>query len=64
MTNTNTHDTAVKVDVYADEFRPVLKLLNLALMNKDVLECMSNAEVHKVYGFKDDFATLALEYTE
>ena len=61
---TEMYSTAVKVDVYSDEFRPLLKLLNLALMSKEVTEYMSNAEMHKVYAFKDDFATLALEYTE
>jgi len=58
------YSTAVKVDVYSDEFRPILKLLNLALMSKEVTQYMSDVEMHKVYAFKDDFASLALEYTE
>ena len=61
---TATHSTAVAVEIFPDEFRPILKLLNLALMNKDVTDCMSQAEVHKIYAFKDDFADTALEFSE
>ena len=59
-----THETAIKVDVYTDELMPVLKLLNLALMCKDVTMWMSEEQLDKIYGFKDDWATLALEYKE
>ena len=59
---THTHDTAVAIEIYPDEFRPLLKLLNLALMCKEVTVCMSQAEVHKIYAFKDNFADTALEF--
>ena len=61
---THTHDTAVAIEIYPDEFKPLLKLLNLALMNTEVTDCMSQAEVHKIYAFKDDFAGTALEFIE
>jgi hypothetical protein len=61
---TDTISTAVAVEIFPDEFRPILKLLNLALMCKEVTDCMSQAEVHKIYAFKDDFANTALEFAE
>jgi len=61
---TYTHETAIKVDVYTDELMPVLKLLNLALMCKDVTKWMSEAQLDKIYSFKDDWAILALEHNE
>ena len=64
MTDAYVHDTYVKVPTYPDEFKPLLKVLNLALMCKEVTECISQSELQKIYGWKDDFASLALEFTE
>ena len=67
MTHANvahTHTTSVSIEVFPHEFKPLLKLLNLALMTKEVTECMSKAELHKVYAFKDAFADTALEFAE
>ena len=55
---------AIAVEVFPDEFKPLLKLFNLALMSKEVTEYMSEVELHRVYAFKDAFADFALEYME
>ena len=61
---TDTHTTAVAIEIFPDEFKPLLKLLNLALMNSEITGLMTRAEVHKIYAFKDDFADTALEFAE
>ena len=55
-----TFDTAVKVDVYPDEFKVLLKAINRAIDNKDDL--YSKDEVDKLHSFKDDFVNYVMEY--
>ena len=52
------HDTSIKVDVYCDEFIVLLKAINRAIDSSDY----SQDEVDKLISFKDDFASLALQY--
>lgn len=55
------HDTAIKVDVYPDEFMPLLKVINCAIMMPDRFAL--TAEEHEtIVGFQDSFADLAFEY--
>lgn len=56
---TDTYDTAIKVDVYADEFKTILKAINRAIADK---ENFTSKEIEDLIVFKDDFATLTLEY--
>jgi hypothetical protein len=58
MTTAAVHDTSIKVDVYCDEFKVLLKAINKAIDSSDY----SQDEVDKLISFKDDFATLALQY--
>ena len=57
------HDTAVKVDVYPDEFLPIMKALKYALMSPDYVKYVldgSEKEVATLESFLDDFCSLAL----
>ena len=57
-TTADVHDTAIKVDVYCDEFIVLLKAINSAIDSSDY----SQDEIEKLINFKDDFTSLALEY--
>ena len=52
------HDTAVKVDVYPDEFKLILKALNLALKDADAF---TKDDRDKLYWFVDYFSDLYLD---
>jgi hypothetical protein len=52
------HDTAVKVDVYPDEFRLILKALNRALKDADAF---TKDDRDKLYWFVDYFSDLSLD---
>jgi len=55
------HDTAVKVNVYPDEFKPLLKLINRAIMNNDVMQHITDDEASIISMWLDDFQSLALQ---
>ena len=62
MTNT-IHDTAVKVDVYPDEFLPIMKALKYALMSPDYVKYVLDDDVVErvtLEAFLNDFCSLAL----
>ena len=52
------HDTAVKVDVYPEEFKLILKALNLALKDADAF---TKDDLNKLYWFVDYFSDLSLD---
>lgn len=56
------HSTAVNVEVYPYEFKPLLKLINHALINDDVMKYMDRTEVHYIYSWLDEFQSKALEH--
>jgi len=56
------HDTAIKVDVYPDEFKPLLKLINRAISNDDVMKRLTDDETALISSWLDDFQSLALEH--
>ena len=57
-TTADVHDTSIKVGVYCDEFIVLLKAINRAIDSSDY----SQDEIDKLINFKDDFASLALQY--
>ena len=57
---TDTHDTAVAVEIYPDEFTLILRALNYALDYGN----LSTEEEERLQLFKDDLADVALEYAE
>ena len=61
MTN-SIHDTSIKVDVYPDEFKPLLKLINRAISNDDVMQHITDDEAATISMWLDDFQSLALQH--
>lgn len=57
------HSTAVQVEVYPDEFKPLLKLINHALISNDVMQYINNEEAHRIYAWLDEFQTKAANYS-
>ena len=57
------HSTAVNVDVFPDEFMPLLKVINcaIALPGKFAL---TEDELNTLITFQDSFTDLAFEYGE
>lgn len=56
------HDTSVKVDVFPDEFKPLLKLINRAISNDDVMKHLTDDEAATISMWLDDFQSLALQH--
>ena len=56
------HDTAIKVDVYPDEFRPIMKALKYALICDDSRKVLNEDEWSQVNDFLNDFSDTALEH--
>jgi hypothetical protein len=59
----HTHSTAIKVDVYPDEFRPIMKALRFALSSNEFTEYVldnDKTQVELLEFFLDDFTTVAL----
>ena len=57
-------DTAIKVPTFCDEFKPIIKVLNRVLLNKDILDGITIDEYSKIEGWLDEFKSLALEFAE
>ena len=54
------HDTAVKVDVYRDEFRPIMKAIKYALVCDDSRKVLSEDEWATLNAWLDYFSDVAL----
>jgi hypothetical protein len=57
------HSTAVKVDVFPNEFIPLLKVINCAIFMPEKF-ALTEIEHDKIVAFQDSFADLAFEYGE
>jgi hypothetical protein len=55
---------AIKVPTFPDEFKPIIKVLNRALDNNQMVEIMTPKEYDLVEGWLDQFKSLALEFAE
>ena len=55
------HDTAVKVDVFPDEFFPLLKVINCAILMPEKF-ALTDKELNTLITFQDSFTDLAFEY--
>ena len=58
---THTPSTAIKVDVYPDEFFPLLKVINCAILMPERF-ALTDKELETIIEFQDDFADIAYEY--
>ena len=56
----HTHDTAIKVDVYPDEFRPIMKAVKYALLCDDSRKVLNEDEWIALSGWLDYFSDVAL----
>jgi hypothetical protein len=52
--------TAIKVDVYPDEFKPLMKALKYSLICDDSRKVLNEVEWATVNAFLDDFSDVAL----
>ena len=57
------HDTSVKIDVFPDEFKPILKVINRALLMTDRFD-LTEKEIETLHNFQVDFSLSALNYAE
>ena len=54
------HDTAIKVDVYPDEFKPIMKAVKYALLCDDSRKVLNEDEWSLANNWLDDFSDVAL----
>ena len=54
------HDVAIKVDVYPDEFKPIMKAVKYALLCDDSRKVLSEEEWATLNAWLDDFSDVAL----
>ena len=54
------HSTAVKVDVYPDEFKPIMKALKYTLLCEARDAVLTHEEWETVNSFLDSFSDIAL----
>lgn len=60
---TITHtETIVNLETYDYELKPLLKLINRALINDDVIKHLNNEEVHRIYHWLDELQSKTLEH--
>ena len=52
--------TAVRVDIYPDEFKPIMKALKYALLCDDSRKVLNEVEWATVNAFLDEFSDIAL----
>ena len=57
------HDTSAQIDVFPDEFEPILKVLYLVLLTPDKFY-LTEKEIETLRNFQVDFALSALNYAE
>ena len=55
------HDTSVKVDVFPDEFFPLLKVINCAIAMPDKF-ALTEKELNTIISFQGDFTDVAFEH--
>ena len=55
-----THDVAIKVDVYPDEFKPIMKAVKYALLCDDSRKVLDEVEWATLNAWLDDFSDIAL----
>lgn len=53
-------DCSIPVDVYPDEFKPIMKAIKYALINGDADALFNENEKNALDAFLDDFCSLAL----
>jgi hypothetical protein len=63
LTTATIVDTSVKVDVFPDEFFPLLKVINCAILMPEKF-ALTEKELNTIISFQGDFTDVAFEYGE
>jgi len=58
---TATHSTAIKMDIFDNEWKPLLKLFNRACSNSEIMSHFDEEECERLSTFMDCLQDLALE---
>jgi hypothetical protein len=56
----HTHETAIKIDVYPDEFKPIMKAIKYTLMCGDSRSILTEVERPILNVWLEDFTDIAL----
>lgn len=56
----HTHDTAIMIEVYPDEFKPIMKAIKYALICDDSRKVLDEVEWTTVNAWLDYFSDVAL----
>lgn len=54
------HSTAVRVDIFPDEFKPIMKAVKYALLCDDSRKVLTGDEWSLLNSWLDDFSSIAL----
>jgi hypothetical protein len=54
------HSTAVRVDIFPDEFKPIMKAVKYALLCDDSRKVLTGDEWALLNAWLDDFSSIAL----
>ena len=55
------HSTAIKMDIFDNEWKPLLKLFNRAITNDEIMSHFDDEETERLSTFMDCLQDLALE---
>ena len=59
-----THTIGIKMDIFDNEFQPLLKLFNRASCNDEIMSHFSEEECERLHTFMDCLKDLALEHSK
>ena len=57
------HTTVIRVPTFPEEFKPLIKVLNRACCNDDIMQHVTNDEAELISDWLDEFKSLALEFS-
>ena len=57
------HTAAIKVPTFPEEFKPLIKVLNRACCNDDIMQHVTDDEAELISDWLDEFKSLALEFS-
>ncbi len=58
---TVTHNVSIKMDIFSNEWKPLLKLFNRAVSNNEIMSHFDDDETERLSTFMDCLQDLALE---
>ena len=63
-TNKVIHNVSIKMDIFDNEWKPLVKLFNRACCNDEIMSHFSEEECERLSTFIDCFKELALNHSE